>query len=271
MAPYGVLLNFPENGPPYLKKPAFRSIRDFSIKKAPAIDDSPELSYLIRATEKLAALQKGSRPVAAPILAPVDIPILLIGIDAWLEVLLFKPEDAKTVSEIALEHFINLAKAYAKAGAAFLVTPVMFANTALVNPEISREILIPLLKEGFSHLDIPIVFHYGGNRLADTIDLYRDLPNLLGFVLDERDSFDEARKRIGPDFILMGNLNGPYMPFRSTSDIIETTKKLLENRKTDRKFVFATSGADIPFDTEPDTLAALRDVFVSPSGVSENA
>lgn len=265
-AAYGAVLDFPEDGPPYLKKPAFRSSHGMTVPRPSSIDASPHLTYLVRAAEKVVADQKGERPVAAPITAPVDLPILLLGLETWLDMLLFKPDEARQWGRLALDHFVTLSNAYADAGIAFLVTPVMFANPAIVNPELAQKILLPLLADAFNRVRLPIVFHHGGNKLGRNLGMFKDLPNLAGFVLDERDSIAEARQQVGPNLLLLGNLNGPSLSYRSLDDIKRRTTSILEDRKCDPKFVFASAGADIPFKTEKEKLQGLRDLLFAAQG-----
>jgi hypothetical protein len=132
--------------------------------------------------------------VAAPIAAPSDLPILLMGMENWLQVLLFEPELAEAWSTLALDHFEALAAAYFKAGASFLVTPVMMVNPALVDSGMSKRLILPLLREAFARLGGPIVFHHGGNRIAKCIGNLKDLPNVAGFVVDEGDSLSAVRR-----------------------------------------------------------------------------
>lgn len=260
-AAYGAILDLPEEGPPYLKKPACGSGHGLSPPRACGIDASPQLSYLARAAARVVADQKGTRAVAAPITAPVDLPILLLGLESWLDMLLFRPDEARAWGQLALEHFKNLSRAYFDAGINFLVAPVMLANPSLVNPEIARRIVLPLLADAFAASQLPIVFHHGGNRLGQGLDTFKDLPNLLGFALDERDSFTEARRQIGPDLLLLGNLNGPSLPYRKVDDIKRRATAILDDRTADPKFVFASAGADIPYKTEPEKLVELRKVL----------
>ncbi len=260
-AAYGAVLDFPEGGPPYLKKPACGSSQGASVPRAADIGTSPQLSYLVTAARRVVENQKGTRAVAAPITAPVDLPILLLGLESWLDMLLFKPDEARAWGRLALEHFKNLSSAYSDAGINFLVVPVMMANPSLVNPEIARRIVLPLLTDAFATSQLPIVFHHGGNRLGQGLDIFKDLPNLLGFVLDERDSFAEARQQIGPDLLLLGNMNGPSLPYRKVDDIKRSATAILQDRTGDPKFVFASAGADIPYRTEQEKLVELRNVL----------
>lgn len=216
------------------------------------------MRYLVESVRALVADQRGGRPVAAVITAPCDLPILLLGMENWLEILLFEPELAGFWSSLALDHFEALSAAYFSAGASFLVSPVMMTSPALIAPALAERTIIPLIRTAFSRLKGPIVFHHGGNRLAPYIGMVRDLPNVAGFALDERDSFAEAREVVGPETLLLGNLSGPHLSRRTVESIAAKTRALLLERKDDRKFIFATSNADIPWETDPEVLVALR-------------
>ncbi len=202
--------------------------------------------------------------MAAPIIAPTDLPNLLIGMDAWLEFLLFEPEPARFWSRVAMDHFLALAGAYAEAGAAFLVMPIMMISPSFVDQALADRILKPLLREAFERTPIPVVFHHGGNRITPNLKIYKDLPNLAGFALDEKDSFREARDILGPGPVLMGNMSGPHVSRRPPADVEGRIRALLADRNTDRRYILASSGADIPYDTDPEILSSIRRILEEP-------
>jgi len=256
-AGYGATLDRLPDSPPSLIKPAVKSPRDTQVPR-PQTDTDPGLRYLVESVASLVADQGGKRPVAAVITAPSDLPILLLGMDGWLEALLFEPELAAFWSALALDHFEALAAAYFRAGASFLVSPVMMTSPAFMNPALAERTIVPLIRTAFSRLKGPIVFHHAGNRLAPYIGMVRDLPNVAGFALDARDSFAEARSVVGPEPLLLGNLSGPHFSRRTPEWIAEKTRAILVERKDDRTFIFATANADIPWDTDPEILVTLR-------------
>ncbi len=255
---FGASVEFFPDSPPMLRKPAVKSAREIGSIRVPKTESHPRLRFLVDSLQAVVEDQKGQRPVAAVIVAPTDLPILLMGMENWLEILLFKPELAKEWSRLALEHFENMAAAYFKAGATFLASPVMMVNPVFVDSAQAEKLVKPLLHEAFARLGGPIVFHHCGNAIAAILHLYKDLPNLAGFVLDERDSFIQAREILGPDMLLLGNLNGPQFGRRKPEDLERRAKALLADRQADPKFIFATSAADIPYDTDPSVLVAIR-------------
>lgn len=247
--------------PPIVSRPALKSPTDIAELKRPDVAHDLNLRFLVDAVEAVVADQGGKRPVAAPITAPTDLPILLMGMENWLQVLLFEPELAKAWSGLALDHFEALAAAYFKAGASFLVAPVMLVSPALVNAELAKRLIIPMLRKAFSSLDGPIVFHHGGNRIAECLGNLKDLPNIAGFVVDEGDSLSAVRRTLGPEMLLLGNLSGPHCSSRSSGDVQRRVRSILADRAGDAKFILASTGADIPFATDPKILEAIRQLI----------
>jgi uroporphyrinogen decarboxylase len=131
---FGAVVERFADAPPLVKKPAFKSALGITTIKRPDPEAAPHLRFLVDSVRAVVQNQQGTRPVAVPITAPCDLPVLLLGMDTWLETLLFKPELAAHWGHLATEHFLALAAAYFKAGASVLVTPVMLANPAIIHP-----------------------------------------------------------------------------------------------------------------------------------------
>lgn len=96
---------------PNVAKPPYRSIEEALNAPMPSLRDDSYLRFLIEAAQVTVELARGERIVVAPITAPIDLPALLIGIEAWLEALLFKPEEAALLNARATEHFVALGSA----------------------------------------------------------------------------------------------------------------------------------------------------------------
>ncbi|OHD19972.1 MAG: hypothetical protein A2Y38_21085 [Spirochaetes bacterium GWB1_59_5] len=255
---YGALVERFSDAPPLVKNPAFKSALDIESITRPEPESDPRLRFLVDSVRAVVQDQHGTRPVAAPITAPCDLPVLLLGMDQWLETLLFKPELAAQWGRLATEHFEALATAYFTAGASFLVSPVMLANPAIIHPELADRTILPILKDAFGRSPGPIVFHHGGNRLSRSLDQVKDLPNIAGFVVDERDALAVSRRTLGAAPLLLGNLSGPHFAHRHPADIANRTVQILRDREADVNFILASSNADIPYDTDPDCVVAVR-------------
>lgn len=260
---FGCELTASKNGPPNVKKPACKGLTDVDRLILPLIDADPGLTYLVESTKLLAREFGNEKPIAAVLTSPIDMPALLVGIDAWLEALLFQPEACLRLTTLAVSHFQNLAAAMLQAGASCVITPVMFANPRIVTPDIARQVATPVLTQAYGSLKGPVIFHHGGNRLAPFLDMFMSVPNVAGFALDQRDSFAQAREVIGTQPVLFGNLSGPHLAGMTADEASARTTAILDDRAHDPSFIFCTANADIPWNTRPETIVAIRDAIIN--------
>lgn len=246
-----------EKNPPNLKIPAISGFEEIKNLIAPDIENNLKLAYLIESTRLLVKQYKNQIPVAAIVNSPTELPALIMGIENWIDTLLFHPSEAKQMINLCSEYFVSFANIMLTLGAACIITPASFSNPTIITKHIAETVMVPEMHKVYARVNGPIVFHHGGARLMPFLDLLHNLPNIVGFVLDPRDSFDETRKIIGHDLAVMGNLNGQLL-FKASPKIIENwTIKLLENRVNDSKYIMTTSNADIPYDTPPENIKII--------------
>lgn len=246
-----------EHFPPNIRKPPFREREEIEpLGDAMLLDRG--VSYLVESTRLVAEEFGPAKPVCAVATAPVDLPAMLLGIETWLETLLFDQRRARRLLDIGVDHFLRLSGAYFAAGAAFVAVPIMFANLRIVTPALLQKTILPELTRAFAQAKGPLVYHHGGNRIADHLGLCSALPNVAGFLLDPRDNLSEARDVLGPGRLMLGNVSGPGLARMQPNKAHASVSALLADRAPDRNFVLASAHADIPCDTNPDTLLAVR-------------
>lgn len=254
---FGSELKFLPDNPPNTRKPSVRSADDFILLPLPDVDSNPSLLYLRESVRLLAGRYRDERAICGVVTASVDLPAMVMGIDQWIETLLFAPEKAVTILEKTHRHFVALANALLTDGANFIALPTMFTNPQLLYPKLIDEIILPAFALSLAEVKGPIVFHHGGNPMVPFLGDYLALPNVAAYAVDHRDSLAEARRILGPDRLLLGNLNGPTLSRASIDTVLFKVAQTLDDRRGDPCFIFATSGADVPFDTPPALLQAI--------------
>lgn len=254
---FGSELKFLPDNPPNIRKPAIRSADDFIRLPLPDIDSHPSLLFLRQSVRLLAGRYRGERAICGVVTASVDLPAIVMGIDQWLEALLFTPEKAAIILEKTHRHFVALANALMADGANFIALPTMFSNPQILYPKLIDEVVLPAFARSLAEVKGPIVFHHGGNPMVPSLGKYLALPNVVAYAVDHRDSLAEARRILGPDRLLLGNLNGPALSRTSMETVLSKVDRILDERRDDPCFIFATAGADVPFDTPPALLYAI--------------
>ena len=144
--------------PPNLRKPPFRDANQVQ-PLGEGLLAAPMVAYLLDATVLMVQAHGREKPVCAVVTAPVDLPAMLLGIEGWLEILLFQPDWAEALLDLAQDHFLRLTAAFFAAGAAFVACPVMFANLRLVTPGLLEGRILPALARAFGQVQGPVVFH----------------------------------------------------------------------------------------------------------------
>jgi uroporphyrinogen decarboxylase len=258
---FGSEIVFLPKDPPSVRKPFIRNPDDIGKIKVPDMARHEDLLYIQTATRLLADHFRGTVPICGVLTSPMDLPAIIMGVEGWLELLLFDREKTATMISLMSEYFVAMANSMFDSGINFLAMPMMFTNPRLLFEKTICEVVIPALSEMFAKLKGPIVFHHGGNPLAGYLRHYRNLPNIGGFVLDQRDDFLEARKAVGDNVLLLGSLDGPSLGKISPAHAVEKARKILDNRKEDRHFIFATSSADVAWDTPMETIEGIYELI----------
>jgi uroporphyrinogen decarboxylase len=257
---FGSELIFLNKYAPNIKKPIISNLSQIDDLPKSNFETSLAIRFLLGGMDLMAKNYGGSRAIAAPIHSPSDIPALLMGIEMWIDTLLFQTEAVDKIMKKTIDHFVRLGNEYIDRGATFLIVPVNFTTPMIITDNIFRK-LLPYLEKAFSQIKGSIVIHNGGAKLLPFIDRFAKLPNVIAFVLEPTESFDETRQIIGDKMVLMGNLDGPNLVNLSKQKAEEITLNILNNRKNDKHFVFATSNADIPYETPVETIKTVVDTI----------
>lgn len=263
-AAYGCNLQFFTENPPNVKKPAIRSAEAFMDLEEPDPEREKHLRFMIESTSGLASAFGDSVPVCAIVTSPFDLPALVMGIDEWLATLVCKPDLVADILCRTIAHFTRYANALLSAGAAFLAVPNAIAHPRMVYESLITEAALPAIREAFANVRGPIVFHHGGNRMDGIQKDFFTLPNVAGFALDPRDSFSHFRSRVGEGTTLLGNLHGPTLNALKSETAYAKVRAIRDERKNDPRYLFITSGADIPWSTHADVLENIGAILREP-------
>lgn len=255
---FGSEIVFIPKNPPAVKKPLIRRPDEMGKIQPPDIRRQAGLSYLQTCAKRLADHFKDSVPVCGILASPMDLPAIIMGVEGWLELLLFDRQTVAAMTALMSEYVVGMANAMFDSGIAFLAMPMMFTNPRLVFEKTIDEVVVPALAKVLANLKGPVVFHHGGNPLAAYLRHYVSLPNVGGFVLDSRDDFSAARKTVGQRVLLLGNLDGPCLGKLSPSRAIQKAQAILDDRREDRHFIFASSAADVAWDTPLSTISGIQ-------------
>lgn len=256
---FGGSVRMYEQMPPNMTRPGFVSAGDLCEYDFDRAFSHPALRYVFDATERVAADQAAQRSIAAIFLSPVDLPALIMGIGSWLETILFDPDHARIIMDKSAAFVLKAVSMFREAGADFTALPVVFCNPRILTKQIIAVTILPLLRDYLCASALPLVIHHGGAPILEFIDSIKDLPNVAAVHIDASDSFAKVRDITGADLPLLGNLDGPTLNLLSAQSATARCKAIMNRTKNDAHFIFASSGADIPYDTPLETITAVTE------------
>jgi [methyl-Co(III) methanol-specific corrinoid protein]:coenzyme M methyltransferase len=118
-----------------------------------------------------------------------------------------KPDLVSSMMGIVDEVIITIAKIYKRAGADYMTIREMGATESVLNPRSFSSLVQPHLKRILTSVDSPKVLHICG----ETNNIIEQMAacGADAISVDQKNRLVESRKKVGPDTILLGNID-PY-------------------------------------------------------------
>lgn len=257
-AAFGSQIRFYADQPPNVKRPAIESAREWERIVLPDPDTHPRLTYIREAVREMVARFGTETPVAVPFPALIDFPALIMGMDGWMETVLFDPDCARRIMEALTPLFVRLVNGFFADGAAFVALPCGFWSPSVVPRAIVKSLMRPAMGNAMAQLRGPVVLHHCGAAILEHLDLFVGLSPAIGIVVETGEDLVRARQIVGPDPILFNGPAAANMPEMTAPQLEGECRALLENRRHDPRFVLCNCGPDVPWSTPPENIHALR-------------
>ncbi len=251
---------FAEDGPPNVGDMVIRDYKDIHALEVPKnILDHPAFEESKKCLDLLSTEANGEYPICAYITASMSLPALLMGMEKWMELLLF---GSKEVRDELLEKCSDFFKleiaAYRKAGANVLVYSNPFASTDIISNEIFSELSLKwmerdLFPEGVDN----IVYYCGGARLSPNIDCIYNKFGISTYYLSPQDDIKLAKEALGNRGICAGVFNDIMLIEFTEQEIIKEVKRIMQEGVPGSKFAFGTIG--MPYHTPEKNIHTLID------------
>lgn len=247
-----------EHQPPNMKRPGIPTAADALTVEVPDPRTTGGLATILDATGRLADIYKESVPIIGVLPGPGIMPSLVIGLEQWMETVLFEPELARELSDHLTPFFVSWGNALLAAGADCLVITEGMASAEIAPRDLFAQYFLPLLSSTFSQIDGPKFLHHTGGRIVHILDLVTDLPGLVGVAIGSKESLAEARRVVGPGMNIIGNLDNLAFPSVPADHIYEKCRACISEAAPAGHYILSNAGADIPLATPPENLRAMH-------------
>lgn len=242
---------------PNMKRPGIRSAAEVLSAPLPDPRRTGQLPAVLDATRRLADLYKEQVPVIGVLPGPGIMPSLIIGMEQWMETVLFDQELARKLIDHTAPFFVSWANSLLAAGADCLIVTEGMVSAEIAPRALFAAQILPHLTTTFAQINGPKVLHHTGGRINHALDLLPGLAGLVGVAVGSKDDLAEARRLIGPELNLIGNLDNLGLPSASAEKISEMSLSCMRTAAPSGHYILANSGADIPLATPPENLRAM--------------
>lgn len=251
---FGGTTIFYGDGSPNAGAPIIKNTVDIDQLSAPDPMESKALLEPLKAIKLLAKKKKGEVPLVSAMISPFSLPSLLMGLENWLDLLLFGEKTVKDKLLNVTQRFcVDWANAQFEAG----VDAIGFFDPLATSEVMTRKQFIEydlkLAKETIGKIKGPIVYAGAGGKFEHILDLIPQT-GAVGLVLSSNDNLARAKQTVGEKVNLIGNLNNIEMAVWDAKKTQEEVKKCILQGAEGGGFVLADQHGELPFCLGDQTL-----------------
>jgi uroporphyrinogen decarboxylase len=212
---------FVDDGPPTLARPPYASPE--AALATPLPDDLRDQAAMREPLRCLRALRRevgGRVPIVTYVTASTTLPALLLGMEAYMALLLDGPSPALDAllarcSDVARREIAL----YREEGADVVLYASPFASTDLLPRPLVERVVLPWVERDLAPRSDGVVFYAGAARVADTAGLVRQRVGLRAFYPGPTDDLAAVRRAVGPDALVAGVVNDVRLVDGSMDDV----------------------------------------------------
>lgn len=254
---FGGTTIFYENGAPNAGAPIIKHLEDVDKLQCPLPKESNTLEEPLQAIRILAQEKKGQIPIVSAVMSPFSLPSMLMGLEQWLDLLLFGDKTTRDKLLTITEDFcVTWANAQFEAGLDAIAFFDPLATSDVMTRKQFLEFDFELASRTIRRIKGPVVYASAGGRFKHIIDLIPQT-GAIGVVLSSRDSILETKQTVGNKINIIGNLNNVEMASWTVEKTKREVDKCLQEGAKDGGFILADQHGELPACVHKDILIAI--------------
>jgi uroporphyrinogen decarboxylase len=254
---FGGKVRWYDNSPPVVSKPMVTDPSDVLRLSAPDPESCEPLARTLEVIRLLAARFKGEAPIIANVIGPFSLPIMLMGMEGWLRLLLFGDVELRDrMLAVCQEFCVKWVNAQFAAGADAVGYFDPMSSTDLTTPAQFHEFGLPALRAIASQATGPLVLATAGGRSA-RIAVEAAEAGAAGLVVSSADDLAALKQRAVGKIALLGNLNNIAMASWRPQDAEREVKRCLAAGAPGGGFLLCDQHGELPWETSPEVLSTV--------------
>jgi uroporphyrinogen-III decarboxylase len=237
-------IRFAKDGPPNVEELVIQSPADVDKLIIPDdLSEHPVFQESLKCMRLLRAAAGGKYPICAYVTASMTLPVLLMGMDKWLELLLMGPADVRDqLLEKCSDFFRKHIAAYRQAGADVIVYSNPFGSTDIIPMKLFRDVSLKWMRRDLEPGGVQgVVYYAGGARLNSVINEVLESLKITTFYPSPLEDITESMKIINGRALCAGIINDIALIDWSRDQIRSEVRRLVHGGlRLGRRFFFGT-------------------------------
>lgn len=255
---WGGSVRFFEDGPPNAGAPLIRSIDQIPTLRAPEIGESPRLQKMLRSIALMRQAFGETVPVVGAVVSPHSVPIMQLGFEAYLHVLLERRDLYDALMAINEPFAVAWANAQVAAGATTLVYFDPVASPTIIPRALYRETGWPVARRVIAQVHAPVAVGLASGR---ALPIIRDVAEAgaVAIGVSNDDDLAACKAAAAGAITLTGNLNGIAMRHWTDADADAHVGTAIQAAGAGGGFVLAEHHGELPLQVPDAVLMAVAD------------
>lgn len=249
---------YSDSGPPNVGEMTVRGPSDIARLRIPGrIENEPAFQETIVCLKKLRAEAGGRYPICAYITSSMTLPVLLMGMERWVEMLL--TSKLKLRDELLWkchEFFVKETMAYRTLGADVVLYSNPFGSTDIVSAKMFRELVLPWIERDIQAIGTTgVVYYCGGARTNAVLETVQQRTGIGAYYLAPQDNISAARELLSGQALCCGTINDIKLLHWGCSEIEQEVRRIFDAAGGTERFLFGT--LVMPFDIPPANIRCM--------------
>ena len=225
---------FADDGPPNVGHMVINSDEDIHKLTVPEdIHDSPLFMRETNLIRRLKEKGGGRLPVCTYVVASFSLPVLLMGVDKWLSLLLTgSPSTREELLAKCSEYTIKKTRALREAGADLIAYANPIASATFINSQQFDVLAAKWITRDFTEAGLQnLVYFSGGGRIEPLLEQIIKASGAGAYYLNPFDNIPSAKAKIGTQGLLVGVINCIKLVTWSRDEIRAEVKRIMDEGK----------------------------------------
>ena len=255
---FGGAALFSDDGPPNSGAPVIRRREDIFALEPPEIAADRGLQAGLEIVRGLAEAARGEVPVIGSAVSPFSIPVMLMGYEAYLDLLHDDAEGFERLMAVTTRFAVSWANAQFAAGATACGYFDPLSATDQIEESLWRRTGLPVAQRTLAQFAGPGALHLASGRALGRLDSYATI-GAAALGVSRFDDLAELKRRCAGRLSLMGNLDGIRLARWTPAEVEDEVRRCVAAAAPGGGYVLADHHGEIPFQVPEETLHALMD------------